>query len=151
VDAFIDASTRADVARSLGVLVAVVGAFVVAPEGRRALVDDVKGRARRAWHGLRRSLPWRRNLVLPDRVGSSRVASWAVATGTATGRAWPSGVSTETLINVLHEHVEALYAEVHEVRAELRTEREERRTSYDDLAASMRETTERLAEDLERF
>lgn len=137
-----DPSLLSDVNRWVGVVIAVVGAVVVAPTGTRLLLESnwewLRHRGNQVRVQLARFLPFLRRKVSTQVASSMGIASTFGVTLTASSRAWRPMAPVDERIEALHQHITEVEGRLNEVSQQLRQETSERGRVVAELEATLK-------------
>jgi hypothetical protein len=129
--------------RYVGVVVAVLGAFITAPSGTGLLVDDFAKGRRAVWQFVLRHIPWHHRPATLNLSGHA-VGSTSVvgnATVMAEGWAWMPGAPPAEQIERLRQRSEILSDRINQVRQQYRKDLDALRA---DLTAALGQHQQQL-------
>ncbi len=154
-----DLGLLSDLNRWVGVVIALVGSFVVAPSGAvllwRSATDWLRQRKHQLRSQLARFLPFLRRDVTIHATSAAGAASGALGSLTATGsgRAWHPDEPVDERIDALRQHITEVEGRLNEVIRKLREETASREQLGAELTRTLQEKTvelRRLGEEKER-
>ncbi|MEV4474656.1 hypothetical protein [Nonomuraea sp. NPDC049504] len=138
-EALTEATVLAAVNRWVGVIVALVGAIVAAPDGTRMIYRTTRGWAVKSFNKLTR----RSQVIQVSGIGESAIASDDL-TVTKTGWSWKEDAPVEEQIGSIRAYISDIEGRLNGMINALSTERQARQAAITGLAQELERTADQL-------